>query len=296
MSGVRVLERLARNAALGVRFWDTAHGSTAIDGLLVEVFARANPAARTIAKPSPGGVYVAHALRGLRDFEFDDAEPAVLWATATSPYRVEVRDPHGRFLPIAFDADLPARGPFTWTAPWLSPPRPIVLPVAPGSPPQLMLERVPLFSAPSRPVPDPLAVLYAQLRQAGTDREAAWWLLGVSIDGVARGLGLADERGRVTVMFPYPEPPRMSLASPPESRNDFTWQVELAAYATPGSPPPPTPAIPDLGDVFAALATPRNVIESTVSPPPPLRLTYRQALVARTGAAVGDDASFLLVS
>lgn len=296
MSDVRVLERVARNATLGLRFWDTAEGTSAIDGLLVEVFPRTNPNARTVAKVSPGGVYVAHALRGLRDFEFDDAEPAILWATTASAYRVEVSDPLGRYLPIAFDADVPARGLFTWMAPWLSPPQPVVLPGVPGSPPQLMLERVPLFCAPSRPVPEPLAVVYAHLREQGSDREAAWCVLGVAIDGVTRGLGLADERGRVAVMFPYPEPPRMSLASPPDARNDFTWQVALAAYWMPASPPRPAPVFAELADVFASLATPRTVIESTVSPTLPLRLTYRQPLVARTAGTVGADASFLFVS
>jgi len=33
VTDVLVLERLARNAALGVRFWDIATDATAIDGL-----------------------------------------------------------------------------------------------------------------------------------------------------------------------------------------------------------------------------------------------------------------------
>jgi hypothetical protein len=296
VSDVRVLERVARNAALGLRFWDTAQASSSIDGLRVEVYPPANPRARTLARVNRSGVYVVDALPGLRDFELSDAEPEVLWATATRAYRVEVRDPLGRFLPIAFDADLPARGLFTWRAPWLSPPQPVALPGGPGSPPELLLERVPLFSAPARPVPEPLAVVYAQLRETGSERPAAWSLLGVSIDGVTRGLGLADAEGRVAVMFPYPEPPRRSLASPPEARNDFTWQVALTAFWSSGSPPRPVPDIADLADVFASLASPRNVIESTVSPAAPLRLTYRQPLTARTAGMPGANASFLFIS
>lgn len=296
MTGVRVIEQLTRNAALGVRFWDTAEGTSAIDGLDVSVFPRANPRVRVKAEVNRSGVYVAHRVPGMRTFEFDEAAPDALWATATLPYRVEVRDPLGRFLPIAFDAELPVRGLFTWLAPWLSPPQPIVLPGDVGSPPQLLLERVPLFSTPSRPVPEPLAVVHAHLRELGTQRDAAWSLLGVSIDGETRGLGLADARGRVAVLFPYPEPPRMSLASPPEARNDFTWQVDLTAFWSPGSPPRPVPKIADLGDVFASLATPCTVIESITSPGMPLRLTYRQALTARTAGAVGADASFLFLS
>jgi hypothetical protein len=296
VTAFHVIERVARHAALGVRFWDAAESTSAIDGLDVVVISRANRNARTTARVNGSGVYVAHGVPGLRSFEFSDADPAALWATATRPYRVEVRDPFGRFLPIGFDADLPTRGLFTWNGPWLSPPQPIVLPGEPGSPPQLLLERVPLFSAPSRPVPDPLAAVRAQLREFGTQRDAAWSLLAVSIDGATRGLGLADEHGRVAVLFPYPEPPRLSLSSPPEARNDFTWEVELTAFWSPTSPPTAAPPIADLADVFAALATPRDVIESISSPALPLRLTYRQALTVRTAGAVGTDASFLFLS
>ena len=296
MSAVRVIEKVARHVALGLRFWDVAQGSLAIDGLFVEIFLRANPGARTVVRSNLSGVYVAHGVPGLRDFEFSQADPEILWGTVMRAYRVEVRDPLGRFLPIAFDADLPVRGLYSWRAPWLSPPQPFTFPGEGGSPPQLMIERVPLFSAPSRPVPEPLAVVYAQMREQGSARDAAWGLLGVSVDGVARGLGLADHRGRVAVMFPYPEPPRINLASPPEARNDFTWQVSLSAFLQTASPQTDAPPIADLADVFASLSTPRDVIESSISPASPLRLTYREALTARTAGTTGADASYLFFS
>jgi len=297
MIALRSLERVARNAGLGVRFWDVATDDVAIDGLRVEVFHRANPNARTMARPGPSGVYVAHRLPGLHDFEFTDAEPPQsLWPAATRPYRIEVSDPEGRYLPIAFDADLPARGLFTWLAPWLSPPQTIPFPHVPGSPPPLMLERTPLFSAPSRPPPDPLAVVYAHLVEQGSARELAWTLLGVSIAGVPCGLGLADERGRVVVLFPYPEPPRPPLSSPVLAHDDFTWEVELTAFGAAPSPGTPPPPFADLAIVLEGAATPRDVVESLVSPPLPLRLAYRQPLIARTAGAVGADASFLFVS
>ena len=302
MIALRPLETLSRNAPLGLRFWDTATATSTIYGLHVEVFPRNNPRARTVAQMNRSGVYVVH-QRPLsfpppspRDFEFSDAEPDVLWSTPTRTYRVEVTDPEDRFLPIAFDADLPARGVFTWRAPFLSPPQAVTLPGEAGSPPPLLIERVPLFSAPSRPLPEPLAVVYAQIREMGTGRDAAWIVLTVAIDGVVRGVGLADASGRVAVMFPYPEPPRVSLASPPEARNDFTWQLALGAFWWSGSPPAAVPPIPDLADVFASLSTPRTVIESTVSPAAPLRLTYREALTARTAGLSGSDASLLFVS
>lgn len=287
MSGHRLMERVWRTAALGVRFHDTAVPGAPVGGLVVEVFPRANPRARTVAHANRSGVYVAHAVAGLRDFEFGDPRPHAAWTAALRPYRVEVTDPAGRFLPLAFDADLPARGLFTGPAVWLSPPEP-ASPPGPGAP----LDGIPLFSAPGRPVPDPLAVVYAQLRERGTGREAAWSLLGVSIGGRSRGIGLADRHGRVAVVFPYPEPPRRALASPPEPRNDFSWDVELTAFvAPPPSPPGPVPERADLREVLAALTEPGAEVESG-----PLRLSYRQPLTARTAGAVGADASYLWVS
>jgi len=303
MTTVRVLERVARNAPLGLRFWDVAGATSTVYGLIVEVFARVNPRVRTFAQMNRSGVYVAHHLPAAppadpREFEFADVEPPQdLWPATTGGYRVEVTDPEGRFLPIAFDADLPAQGVFTWGAPFLSPPQPVALPGESGSPPPLLIERVPLFSAPTRPVPEPLAVVYAQLREMGTGRDAAWCLLTASIDGIVRGVGLADAQGRIAVMFPYPEPPRQSLASPPEARNDFTWQLALNAFWGTGSPPPdPAPPIADLADVFESLSTPRTVVESTISPAAPLRLTYREALTVRTAGMTGANASLLFVS
>lgn len=301
---------LQRNVALGLRFWDVAAATSLVDGLVVEVFPRANRHARRHALTNPSGIYVAHALAGLRAFEFDETpegDPVdAPWQCAhegspplAAAYRIEVRDPRGRFLPIAFDADLPARGLLSWLTPWLSPPQPITLPGASPSSPQVLLDRIPLFSAPSRPTPEPLAVVRAQMREADSGRAAAWALLGVEIDGESVGLGLADREGRVVVHFPYPEPPRTPLSSPPEARSDFRWIVGLTAYATASSPPVPSseaPEIPDLADVLAQLASPRAVVDGVVSPVPPRRLEYRVPMTARTEGQPEADASWLLLS
>ncbi|WP_457353992.1 hypothetical protein [Roseateles sp. P5_D6] len=295
----RSLEVLARHAAIGVRFWDAARSTSLIDGLQVEVFARSNPRVRKPMSPNLSGVYVGHSVPGLRDFEFSDTDPQQLWATAEAALRacrIEVRDPYGRFLPLAIDVDLPVRGLLTWNAPWFSPPQPIVLPGTPGSPPQLMLQRIPLFSAPSRGVPDAQAAVYAQMRDTASGRPAAWALLGVRIEGQRCGLGLADEQGRVAVMFPYPEPARRALSSPPEARNDFSWPVELDVFWSQASPPAPVPAIADLADVLAQLNTPGSVDDLVSSPTASRRLAYRVPLTARALGAAPADASWLSVS
>jgi hypothetical protein len=292
---LRDLEVLRRHCALGLRFWDVATGGTVIDGLRVDVFARANPHRREVARPNRSGVYVAHSVPGLRDFEFSDAPEDGPWAVALRPYRVEVDDPFGRFLPCAFDADLPERGLFTWRAPWMSPPAPIAWPPASGSPPMTLVQRVPLFSAPQRPVPEPLAVVYAQMREENGSRPAAWGLLQAAIGGEPRGLGLSDAEGRVAVMFPYPEPPRPPLASPPPQRDDFAWTVELTAYYAFGSPPGEPGARADLAAVLAQLDEPHAVLVDGVGSPPGLRLEYRTPLVARSPGGSPDDRSHLLV-
>lgn len=300
---LRPLEVLQRNAVVGVCFWDMAAATSVIDGLVVEVFPRANPLARKRALPNSNGIYVAHGVSGLHDFEFDAAEPAEQpWINAgRSPmrgYRIDVRDPFGRFLPLAFDADLPVRGLLSALSPGLSLLLPTVLPGGTGSPPQWLTERIPLFSTPSRPVPHPLAVVYAQLRKQASSSIPAWSLLGVVMDGALRGLGLADRQGRVAVMFPYPEPPRMPLASPPEARSDFRWTVQLSAFCATASPAPgqEAPDIPDLVEVLAQLATPCAVIDSVLSPAAPQRLNYRVPLTARTAGLPPADASYLMLS
>ena len=301
------IEILQRNAALGLRFWDMAASTSAVDGLRVEVYPRRNPNARKRALPGPSGVYVAHGVSGLRDFEFDESDESdpvdAPWhrALAASPmigsgYRIEVSDPQGRFLPVAFDAELPARGLFNWLAPWISPPQPIALPGGSIASPQMLIERIPLFSAPSRPVPEPLAVVYAQMREIGVGRAAAWSLLAANIDGMPAGLGMADGQGRVAVMFPYPEPPRAPLSSPPEARSDFRWLVDLTAFCTPASPTVAAPDIPDLADVLGQLASPCTVIDSMSSPAVPRRLDYRVPMTAKTEGQPEADASWLLIS
>jgi hypothetical protein len=98
-------------------------------------------------------------------------------------------------------------------------------------------------------------------------------------------------------MFPYPEPPGLRLASPPELRENYDWRIELKAFAPPlPSPPEPIPERADLADVLDALNYPRNVVESLQSPAMPLCLTYRQALTVRTAGSADQDAPYLLVS
>lgn len=295
---VQVFERVSRHAPFGLRLWDIAGATDLVDGLDIEVSARADSQSSVRAFVNRSGVYSVAGLPGLRRFELGEADDDAAFNAALRRYRVTVRDPQGRFLPFAFDADLPARGLFTWLPPD-SPPQPLLLPTDHGSPPGPMIGRVPLFSAPSRAEPGPVASVRTQLRELGGERAAAWALLTASIDSLVQGIGLADEEGRVAVLFPYPDRPRRTLTSPPPAVNDFRWSVELTAYYIPRPADTPAPAIPDLADVLAQLASPQVLFRSTVSPPqalPALPLEYRGPLTVRTETTATGPSSFLFVN
>lgn len=298
-ASVQVWETVMRHAPFGLRLWDIAAATHLVDRLEIDVVERSRATKRARAFVNRSGIYCALDVPGLRDFELGASDDAAAWNAALRPYRVEVRDPAGRFLPFAFDADLPARGLFNWLAPGTSPPQPWASPTEHGSPPSAMVERVPLFSSPSRPVPEPLAAVRAQLREFGMERPAAWCLLTVSIDAVVRGIGLADQEGRVAVLFPYPERPRPTLTSPPSASNDFRWSIELTAYYVARPANTPAPVIADLADVIEQLNSPRTLFHSTASPLqalPVLSLEYRVPLTVRTEITATGPSSFLFVN
>jgi hypothetical protein len=292
---VRVFEHVVRRGPLGLSLWDVARATHLADGLEIDVRLRARPEASVRAFANRSGIYCALGLPGLRGFELGEADDAAAWSATMRQYRIEVRDPQGRFLPFWFNADLPVRGLLGAVAPSLSPP--IALPGL-GSPPQLVIQGIPLVSAPSRPVPEVLAVVRAELREFGSERPAAWCLVTAAIGGIVCGFGISDRQGRVAVLFAHPEPPRPTLTSPPSANNDFRWNVELAVYYDPPPADAPVPDIADLAAVLAQAGHPRTLFRSVASPPqelPPLSLDYRVPLTVRTEAGPTGPSSYLYV-
>ena len=287
-----LLERVQRNAPLGLRFWDLAAGTAVAEGLQVDVFARRNPQAGVRAFSNRSGIYCAIGLPGLRDFEFSSADDDASWLAALRPYRVEVRDPLGRFLPFAFDADAPVRGLFAGLPPLTATPYPLPWLAGSMSPPPALMTGIPLFSAPSRPVPEPLAQVRAQLFESGAGRLSAWSLLAAHVDGRLAGVGMADDQGRVALLFPYPQRPRpMLLTSPPPARNDFRWSIEFSAHCVPRAAATAAPELPSIDQLLAQLATPRTLLAATLPAARPLGpqlLEYRVPLTcAPTSARPG---------
>lgn len=300
MTDFAVLERISHPASLGLVFQDMATGAWIGDHLDVTVHDTRSPFARRTLSPNRIGVWSGR-LPGFTDA----ALTADDWAGLARPHRVEVRDPLGRFLPLAFDADLPAKGLYDWSG-WsalpASPPQPLL---DDGSPIGIMAGRIPLFSAPARRMAPPIVEIHAELADLATGRPAAWALVAARIDGVTRGLGLADQSGRTTLFFPWPARPRPTLFTSPPAMADFRWDLTLDVYYAPvaAASPPDTgaaSALPDLADILAQLDHPVTPLASTVSPVEPLGaqpLTYGRPLTLRTSeTAQGPSSNLFLTS
>ncbi len=159
IASVRVLDNVTRRTPLGLSLCDVSGAREPLDGLEIVVRLKTRPRISTRAFVNRSGIYCAADLPGLAQFERspDDIEA---WNIPPRPYRVEIRDPQHRFLRIVFDAELPFHGLFDDIWPSLSPP-------------SFFARGVPLFSTPSRPSPEPFAVVRAQLRELRTERAAA---------------------------------------------------------------------------------------------------------------------------
>jgi hypothetical protein len=123
---------------------------------------------------------------------------------------------------------------------------------------------LPLFSAPTRAGGGGLATLRASLWDALADAPASWAVLEARIGGQPTVRGLADELGRVALVFPYPEPSAFAEQSPPSA--PFTkqeWPVQLFASYLPQRPVPTLPSLP------AVLGQPRAQLwaDSTLTVP-----------------------------
>lgn len=299
------LERVAITCPLGMRFYDVATGGWVNDGLVVEAYrevATTSPpgsggsagesaediqvkrARRVRAIATRSGVAAFHGLPGLAGFEYGaDDERRWLDAPAPASFRVEVSDPAGRFLPCTFLAAAPTKGLFGLSSA--------------ASPPWEASPAVPLFSAPARPVPGGFAVLRAQLLRFPDREPAAWTLAEVSTRINSRTVtacGLADHRGVLALMFPYPEPLNVSPGSPPGNGPQLLsqqhWTLDFRAWhafdAVPGE-------FADLDRVLALQERPADAVWESDSPLAPFtqaELIFGRELIV-PARALGDERS-----
>ena len=260
-TGFQLLERVVHVAPFGVRFRDAVTGRQVAAGLSVEAYplaaalGRARPEdeifGRRRAFANRSGTQVLMSVPGMRGFElnFDGEEEWEASPPGSAQYVFEVEDRAGRYLPFSFEARLPHRGLFVWEE----------NPLPPESPPW-PADGVPLFSAPARVPPAGMAALRAELWDAAAKAPAAHAVLEARFKGRLLGRGVADEGGRVALVFPYPPPARLPQSSPPDSPplgsipplTQQEWSVDLAArYGPVGSPPPHRPRFPDLLTVLS---------------------------------------------
>jgi hypothetical protein len=252
-----VIERLSKVAPLGVRFWDEVSHKSIGDGLIVNAYRATQPDRRFALTINRANVFVLQSVPGLRDVEFGAGDQAY-WDDLPSPqnFVIDVRDTAGRYLPFTFTADVPTRDLFAWIC---------------GSPPEQ--SGVPLFSTPTQSVPGGYGVIRAELRdesQFDTRTQeyasASWAMLEAWYDGQRVGRGLADQQGRIVVLFSYPEPINPPISSPPTPRTALTsqvWPIELRVFYS-------SLSASQAPDLCAALSQSPATLLSALSPPTPL--------------------------
>ncbi|MFL5653295.1 MAG: hypothetical protein ACJ8CB_03810 [Ktedonobacteraceae bacterium] len=276
IDSISVIERLTLVAPFGVRFRDEVSGSIVGDGLTVTAYPPINPARRVQAFANPSGVYVLRNVPGLRNFEHG-AGDANFWNNLPPKrsFIIEVVDNARRFQSFRFTADLPVRGLFPWEC------------GATASSPPTTPAMVPLYSAPTRPVPAGMAVLRAQLWDPIAQVYAAGAVIEVQLLGRPPVRGFADALGRIVLIFPYPEPTDFVLDSLPSASpvgasvplTQHTWSIELrAAYA----PQQPVPFIPDLCTTLMQSPAILWADKARTQHLPPVTLHFGQELVVRS--------------
>jgi hypothetical protein len=259
---VQVIERIARAAPVGVRLHDVVTGRSVADDIEVRILAeRRGP---VTAFRTRSGVFAAHGLHGLRAFESPDVAENGELDTAPIvplPFRIEVTDRSGRYFSfVVGNALLPSDG--LLTVPCGSPPA-----SPPGSPPEAPHASLPLFSRPGRPVPASTAAVRSRLLYDTGEPAVHAALEVVPPPGLAAARGIADERGEVLVMFPYPKPPGFAGSPPAGTKSPLRktkWTVSLHAFVPRVSSPPEEGALPELCTLLDQL--PASLV-ATASPP-----------------------------
>lgn len=204
---------------LGLCFWDHGANEPVTDGLLVTAYRTVGSSSPIQAVRSPSGIYSFHGLPGLHDWEYplndvesESSPPIVL------RFIVKVEDLKRRFIDTAAIIQAPRPGDrlFVW----------------PSASPGQADDGFRLFSAPTRPRNSRLATVRANLWEVDRDKAAAFAVLRVEIEGIT-WTGIADEKGTIAVMFPYPNTMRSLAVSPPSSRipvHEQSWNFTASVF------------------------------------------------------------------
>lgn len=190
------LESLEVFSPLGIRYWDPVLDQQVKDSLLVSAWPSSKSGisnTRAVdANRSRSGIYAFSHLPGITS--------QVALPSDRKDFVVFTRDLRERYLSTAFCVKLP----LDYLGIYPQNPLPS------GGQPKGVL----LVSSPTRKVPPSMAAVYGSLWDAHEDRPAAHARVLVSLDNNACWNGVADERGRVAVVFPYPDLPTEFASSP----------------------------------------------------------------------------------
>lgn len=213
-----IIETVATQTLLGIRFWDPAANRAVTSGLRVTAQLLSAGGTRRVGplvggRPTQAGVY---AFFGLHPDEAVGPSPDVqIWETIP-PLRqavIEVVDARGRYLPASFSVDVPHRGPVTGRGDWI--PDDQRAPVLPGP------AGPGVFLWPQAGRDDPpngRTMIHGRLVVGNGDAPppAAHALVCLAAaDGAFYGAGLTDATGRLALPAPYP--------SMPEPADNGTW-------------------------------------------------------------------------
>jgi hypothetical protein len=211
---------------LGIRFWDPVRDAQVRDALVV----RARPASghgRTVeAFRTRGGVYAFQGFPGLYAVEHPEEEVTPGSPPQAIPFLLEVYDQQERFVPVVCSVELP----LAYRGLLLSPLQDTLASPPPSNPPGFYL-----FTAPSRSIWPGVTAVRANLAVYPSMQPAAHARMEVEING-STWHGIADQRGAIAVLFPYPRiTPRP--ASPPAGSaiplRQRQWPVTVRVYYEP---------------------------------------------------------------
>jgi hypothetical protein len=176
----------------------------------------------------------------MRDLEYPAEDRAQLWPEATTPTRfiVEAIDGQRRFSPLVFAVNVPFEGVF--------PTATLSSPEESGHPGCW------LFAAPSRSDVPATAAIRAHLTEANSETPAAYAVVDLSVGGETWH-GVADDQGRVLILFPYPDfTSPMNFTSPVTTMPPQSWPVSIRVRYQPGvQETPDGAAVPDIQSLFS---------------------------------------------
>lgn len=199
---LQTLESQKHTVVAGLQFRDTATGAVIGEGLTVTAFPLDLPRLRARSVMTRSRI---HAF-----FNIPEAQ-------SKTDFTAEIVDRQRRFIPFSIDFQLPIDGILQFKCSSAA-----SIPLSPD---------IPLLSSPTRIVPPTMAVVRADLWDTTNDSPAAWAVLEAAYaDNEGNNkivYGVADENGRVAVIFPYPESRPATPGTPVTPLNDQQWQVQL---------------------------------------------------------------------